>query len=180
MISISKYRLIRDEKNSDRYYVKSLEKSICPICGGPRLKVIGVRKRNIFNADGKKNQLVIRRLKCQGCKHIHHELPDILVPYKRYSTGSIEAIIDGRDSLVSCEESSINRMRQWFKEIKEYMAGCLDSIAAQRGIKKQTIQTTTLERIKSHTGEGPGWLRKVVRIMVNTNNWIHTRSAFMS
>ncbi|WP_307545897.1 DUF6431 domain-containing protein [Paenibacillus sp. V4I5] len=30
--------------------------------------------------------LVIRRLHCSQCLKIHHELPDCIVPYKRYES----------------------------------------------------------------------------------------------
>ncbi len=44
--------------------------------------VIGTRKRGIVNSETAKNTLVIRRLQCKTCGGIHHELPDIVIPYK--------------------------------------------------------------------------------------------------
>ncbi len=70
-----------DKDNSNKYYVKSEENSICPVCGCCELKVIGSRKRNTLQGDGETIILIIRRLRCRNCRRIHHELPDILVPY---------------------------------------------------------------------------------------------------
>ena len=110
--------------------------------------------------------LIIRRLKCKGCGRVHHELPDILVPYKRYSSESIEAVITGDLELtVAADESTISRWRAWFISLVSYLAGALISIAA---------------RIWCHVGDGPGWLARVVRPVVNTNLWLQTRSAFLS
>ena len=33
--------------------------------------------------------LVVRRLRCRGCKKISHELPDMVIPYKRYESDTI-------------------------------------------------------------------------------------------
>ncbi|MGI6649770.1 MAG: DUF6431 domain-containing protein [Bacillota bacterium] len=48
--------------------------------------------RVFINDVGNQNVLVIRRLRCRHCHRIHHELPDILVPYKRHSSESIESV----------------------------------------------------------------------------------------
>ena len=55
--------------------------------------MIGSRKRAFISSVGERIVLIIRRLKCKACGRVHHELPDILVPYKRYSSESIEAVI---------------------------------------------------------------------------------------
>ncbi len=99
-------------------------------CCGSRLKVIGTRRCKYINSTGEVITLVIRRLRCSNCKHIHHELPDILVPYKRYDSESIESALNGDKNLtVSADESTIYRWRKWFLEYINYFAGCLLSIA---------------------------------------------------
>lgn len=123
MISIRKYHLLRDEKDRYIYHVKSQEASICPICGVSDLIVIGSRKRILYDGSGEKRILVIRRLRCKGCSRVHHELPDQIVPYKRYASKSIEEILDQDSPAVACESSSIYRIRRWFLEISEYIRG---------------------------------------------------------
>jgi len=181
MISIAKYRLILDKDSSNRYYVRPEEISICPICSNPELKVIGSRKRGVLKGDGAAIILIIRRLRCLDCKRIHHELPDILVPYKRYSSGVIEAIVNDKSDEISCEDSSIYRIKRWFQEVSGYIAGCLGAVTAQHGLELVVTGTSLVaQRIKAYVGEEASWLARAVRTVVNTNNWLHTRSAFMS
>ena len=129
--------------------------------------------------------MIIRRLKCKGCGRVHHELPDILIPYKRYSSESIEAVITGDLELtVAADESTISRWRDWFISLASYFAGALISIAA-RYVKNAAeeppgLPGSPLQRIWCHVGDGPGWLARVVRPVVNTNLWLQTRSAFLS
>jgi hypothetical protein len=74
------------------------------------LKVIGSRKRSCINTHGNKIVLSIRRLRCADCKRIHHELPDILVPYKHHVRESIETTItEEKQMSVIADESTLKR-----------------------------------------------------------------------
>ena len=180
MIILAKYSLIHDKDNSTKCFVKSEEESICSVCGSPELKVIGSRKRKALQGDGEALILVIRRLRCMNCRRIHHELPDMLVPYKRYCGAVIEVILDDSATEVCCENSTIARIKSWFGGVSEYIAGCLTAIAARLDLEKALRSGPACLRIKALVGEATGWLARTVRTMVNTNNWVHTRSAFMS
>jgi hypothetical protein len=180
MIIITKYKLVTDEKDSSRQRVKSEEKSICPICLTDTLKVIGSRNRMAVDSKGEFLIIVIRRLRCLTCKKIHHELPDILVPYKRYLSKCIEAIIEGQADKIACESSTISRLMHWFKGVEIHIKGSLASISARVSASVYTGKTHALEAIKIYVGEEAGWLARAVRIVVNTNNWVHTRLAFMT
>lgn len=166
------------------FFVRSAEQIPCPCCSG-KLTVIGSRRRIFINSTGDKNIVVIRRLRCCHCHRIHHELPDILVPYKRHASESLESVIT-RDSnlIVAADESSIGRWRNWFLTLSDYFVGCLASIAIRYDIKSaegmSNLPKSTLQRIWEYVGDAPGWLVRVVRPIVNLNLWIHTRSAFMS
>lgn len=181
MISVAKYRLIQFKDSINKYYVKSEENSICPICGNMDLSVIGSRNRVARQSDGKTMYLIIRRLRCSNCHKIHHELPDLLVPYKRYVSAAIEVIIDDNAAEICCENSSISRIKSWFADISQHMSGCLSAIAVRLGLKiRPGNGSSAYQRIKHMVGETSGWLAKAVRTIVNTNNWVHTRSAFMA
>lgn len=180
MINVKEYELIPHKKDQNKYHVRSKEKSICPLCSSQELKVAGTRARKVIKSCGEKLILVIRRLRCSNCGRIHHELPDNIVPYKRYSSKSIETILDGAEDTVSCEESTIHRIRKWFINFSGYLAGCLDAIAARWGSKVITDQQSSISRIKAYVGYEAGWLNRVVRPLVNLNLWVHTRSAFLS
>ena len=61
---------------------------------GGILFVIGSRSRQSLCGDGTRRTLRIRRLRCEECRKIHHELPDFLVPYKRYTANVVEAVVE--------------------------------------------------------------------------------------
>ncbi|WP_372459238.1 DUF6431 domain-containing protein [Alkalihalobacillus deserti] len=63
--------------------IPKVDVNACPCCGGA-VKVIGSRKRVWYRCSGEKERLVIRRLQCKECTKIHHELLDLLIPYRRY------------------------------------------------------------------------------------------------
>jgi len=166
------------------FFVRSEEQNSCPCCNGI-LEVIGSRKRKYLNEAGIKAVLIIRRLRCKGCRRIHHELPDILVPYKRYNRASIEAVVSKNATLsVAADESTLFRWRSWFRRLAHHFLGCLVSITIryQSESVEEAIRfsKSPLQRIWYFVGDAPGWLARVVRPVVNLNLWIHTRSAFLS
>jgi hypothetical protein len=128
---------------------------------------------------------MIRRLRCSACNKIHHELPDLLVPYKRHESKSIEAaVLPDATMSVAADEATINRWKQWFSSLVHYFAGALLSIAIRCGIKSveevSDLPRSPLQRIWQHVGDAPRWLARVVRPVVNANYWVQTRSAFLS
>lgn len=120
MIIIKDYLLIQKD-NSD-YYVRSREERVCPYCQG-RFTVIGSRRRVIYREDGSKERLIIRRLRCMECKRISHELPDLVIPYKRYDAEVILHALDETKKDICCpaEESTIYRWRLWFFLFHDYI-----------------------------------------------------------
>ena len=84
------------------FFVRSLEAFICPCCHATQRKVIGSRNRKVLELDETRGDLQekvlrIRRLQCRSCLKIHHELPDILVLYKRHAAATIEAVLKEAD-----------------------------------------------------------------------------------
>ena len=165
------------------FFVRSEEQNCCSCCSGP-LKAIGSRKRKCINDTGEKIVLIIRRLRCKRCERVHHELPDILVPYKRYCRESIEAAVTGNVPLtVAADESTIFRWRSWFRGLANHFIGCLASITARTNETVEEpiwLPQSPLQRIWRYVGDAPGWLARVVRPVANFNLWIHTRFAFLS
>jgi len=133
--------------------------------------VIGSRKRTVKHMDGSQKYLIVRRLYCISCRVIHHELPDTIVPYKRYVSDVIEAVIDGQIDAVPCETSTIDLWQEWFKRAKAHIANCISAVCLS--VLDEEFSLLLLRR------EGKGWLKRIVRILVNTNNWGQTRFAFM-
>jgi len=131
----------------------------------------------LIKDDGEKMTLSIRRLRCSICGKIHHELPDCLVPYKRYGQKSIEAVLDEQNQKLSiaADESTICRWRAWFASRVNHFFGCLRSIAFRfktvvEGYRSRPPKSS-LQGIYNLVGNSSNWLARVVRPVVNTNNW---------
>lgn len=140
------------------------------------MKVLGRRIRGYIDGESNNLKLSIRRLKCKRCVKIHHELPDILVPYKRHCSETIEEIIDEKTDTVCCEDSTIQKIKRWFAAKTLYFTGCLVSVVARYGTASLAGPISLLRKMRKSNG----WLKRLVRIVVNSNLWVHTRSEFLS
>lgn len=161
MVVVSKYRI---EVGTDRkYHIHGEEDIACPVCGGI-LKILGTRKRTLFEGGGQKLILIIRRLQCRACKKVHHELPDIAIPYKRHCAETVENIISGHTEAVGCENSTIRRIKAWWFGMRLYFENILESLREKFGVVYP-------KRLAP---------REIVRAVANAHLWIHTRSAFLS
>jgi Domain of unknown function (DUF6431) len=156
-------------------------------CCGKSMRVIGTRDRKSKERSGETRVYNIRRLRCDNCDCIHHELPDFLVPYKRYESECIELVISNPiNHDIPADESTLYRWNEWFKSFLDYWVGCLISIMLQT--KQENIpldfssenSETALHRLGRLVGNAPRWLARIVRPIVNINLWLHTRSAFLS
>ena len=99
------------------FFVQSEEvHPICPYCK-TMMHRYGRRWRTALLADGQKMSLHIRRLRCPCCQRIHHELPDFLVPYKRFIAVCIEKAIQKKANGICCENSTIYRWLKWFQAL---------------------------------------------------------------
>lgn len=133
------------------------------MCGG-KLNVVGSRKRKVIGSGGEIQTLVIRRLRCRSCECLHHELPDMVIPYKRHCAETVEKIIVGDAGDVCCEESTIRRISKWWAACRQYFA---------------SIMTSLREKYGNVFSADPA-LREMIRAVANAHLWIHTRSAFLS
>ncbi len=162
------------------FLVRSMEKSVCPICMG-ELEIIGSRRRYVIEATGSRQTLVIRRMRCLNnvCGKIHHELPDILVPYKIHAAEILEKIIVKDTQEVPLEESTIHRIRSWFYHRADALVGGLIGVYTVlnkgSGVDLSTLPRSILSRIHFFVDKSSGWLKRLVRILVNNNLWIHTQ-----
>lgn len=167
------------------FFVRCTELIPCPCCGND-LKVIGSRKRKTKETGEETKILIIRRLRCENCKRIHHELPDCLVPYKRYASSNIEQVLSDAQSPpdLAADEVTLYRLKRWFHGIFPYLLGSLRSIAIrlnQDPVKEPSVLSQSVhQRIGHYVGNEPGWLARIVRAIVNANLWVHTRSVFLS
>lgn len=153
-----------------------MERIPCSCCG-KSLGVIGSRKRVWYKASGERCWLMIRRLRCKECKKIHHEIPDILIPYKRYDAESIEKVIVTKTVLtdVAVDNSTIYRWKRWFYNWLVYAIGCLKSISIRLNLYVMEVSNpphSVLQSLGQFVGNAVGWLRRAVRPITNSNLWI--------
>lgn len=158
MVIIRRYRIKETDNKVKR--VISNEINACPICGSD-MKVIGSRSRMVIDSGGTTLSITIRRLRCGKCGKIHHELPDILMPYKRYCAETIEKIIAGEEESVSCDKRAICRIRAWWAACLMYFQSVLASLQEKYGVEI-----------------GGSTPREIVFAVANAHLWPHTRSAY--
>jgi hypothetical protein len=174
MVIVSIYELIEKVANKV-FFVRSTEHIPCPCCGST-LKVIGSRRRVWYKSSGDHATLIIRRLRCQVCKKIHHELPDLIVPYKRYDVESLEGVLSKPERTdVAADESTIARWKRWFHHWSPYAAGCLQSISTQYDLPvRQSSESTgfVLHPFGRYIDLVPKWMCQVVRPIVNLHLWV--------
>lgn len=158
-----------------------MEQNVCPCCQAA-LNPYDRRDRQCRDENGDRQALVIRRLRCQNkrCRRIHAELPDFLVPYKRYQVGVIAAVLGGTARIAPLEESTRQRWRAWYDRLRDHLLGVAASIRRQM----QEATRTLLAFPKSETFSFPDLsllgLADQVRLAVNSGNWITTRSAMVT
>ena len=144
--------------------MRSEESASCPYCSDG-FKIIGSRVRMFYDAACNVKTLVIRRLRCRGCLKVHHELPHILIPYKRHCAETIEKILSESASQsvdVPVEESTIRRIKAWWKVLLPYLLHILNGLTIKHNV----------------TFDAGGSPRKIVRSAANSGFYPHTRSAF--
>ena len=142
------------------------------------LSVSGSRKRRLRETDGSQSTLIVRRLRCGHCCRIHHELPDAVVPYKRYCSETVEEILSGKDSSTyPCENSTAARLRTWFLLLREYCESALTAIMHLHKQDRQLEEDLSALIPLDPAALPSGWLKKVVRALVGAGFWRQTRSA---
>ena len=133
----------------------------CPLCGG-RLHTIGTRRRHFIQDDGTRASLMIRRFRCEGCGHIHHELPDMLLPYKQHTASTLERVYLGDRWNICCDDNDFRRLYLWLMRIFLPMATELFSPLPGTGrvlLRKKIPESP------------PGWLSRLVYRLVNEDRW---------
>lgn len=107
MIIICQYEMYKDKDGVLR--MRNVPVSFCSDCR-ERLAVRDSRLRSFFDADGEKHLLRHRRLICRKCRKIHSELPDFIVPEKRYTAdvvlGTFSSKISGKENTPCAAENS--------------------------------------------------------------------------
>jgi len=110
---------------------------------------------------------LLRRLRCCKCGKLHTELPDKLLPYKRYEAKAIEKTISGKGTACVASMRTKKRWIRWFERFRK-MFPILFICRAKKnsGIKADKESTGTTKEY--------GWLQYVVSKIINTGEKIPT------
>lgn len=87
---------------------------------------------------------------------MHTELPEIFIPYKRYSAAVIESVIEERSSTAPYEGRTRQKIRSWYQRVKTHLSG----------VWQQQVKLGLAS---------PGFippLLSLVRAAVNSGNWL--------
>jgi len=122
------------------------------------------RGRGMIDDSGTKVLFFIRRLRCSSCECIHHELPDIFVPYKRHSAKTIQKILESNVPSgicdVPCESATISGILLWWQAIVPYFINILKSLYQKLGIVYNGVPA----------------FKELIRAVLNSGNWIFASS----
>ena len=162
MISVSYFTKVR---KGSKWVILNKEQSVCPVCGG-NLRVHGTCTRKVQHGECT-HIYHLRVLKCRCCGKTHRELPNDIIPYKRYGVDTFCEIAESTESQHTCETSTWLRIRAWLAWFICYA----QNIAT--GLITANLLPTTFR---------PGYtLRQqtvcFVRLVANSGNWIQHRSA---
>jgi uncharacterized protein YbaR (Trm112 family) len=94
----------------------------CPKCHG-ELELRDRRRRSVIDAEGRQHVCSVRRLRCKRCGRLHTELPDFIVPYKRYSAAVIVSVSEGEGINVPYEERTRQKIRAWCERVISHLQG---------------------------------------------------------
>jgi len=158
-----------------------MEQIPCPNCLA-ELNPYDRRDRTYRDGNGDRHCLSLRRLRCgnKQCRRIHTELPDSLIPYKRYAASVVEAVLSGTADNAPEEETTRRRWREWYRRLSGHFQGVVTAVRRHLEEIARTLLASPKRTIcEAHLSDEPV-LAELVRLTVNTGNWITTRSAMVT
>lgn len=101
------------------------------------------------------------------------------MPYRRHCAETIEEILSGKgQETYPCESSTAARLLIWFSLLHEYFERALIAIKHLHKQDEQLAQELSLLIPLTPPDLTAGWLKKLVRILVNSGFWSQTRLAY--
>ena len=133
----------------------------CPCCGGA-LKYRDRRQRKALNESGDWVIYRLRRLRCQGCGKLHTELPDFLLPYKRYCRTVFEEVLSGKKPDIPLESRTHGKFRAWYRRLQAAFSSWKARMTQRGELHFPQTQPFTLFDMVIHLvqGGGPGPLTR--------------------
>jgi len=177
MVIVSSYSL-EYNKNKNHFSVVTKEDSVCPYDSGTLVYRDSVY-RKLKDKYSEASRYLLRRLRCQICKTLHRELPDLMQPYRHYESSVIQAVLDGGDEAGECcaDNRTIGRWKSEFAEAEADIAQRLLSVSAQATNEAVPLKAASIiwHAIKAaHTR----WLPFVMSLLICNGHRIRTEFAF--
>jgi hypothetical protein len=117
-------------------------------------------------------------MRCKGCRKIHTELPDFILPFKHYDAQTIQATLDLEpNNCCTADDSTMRRWKLSFGVAQTVIIALLTSYymrIANSGASLFCFENI-LSKIKS---EQKNWLSFVLRLLINSGHRQHTCFAF--
>jgi hypothetical protein len=107
-------------------------------------------------------------------------LPDFLAPYKRYTVSSIEAVLTGTAQAIPVEESTRQRWKRWYRQLRNHFLGVARSVWRQQAEVARTLFASPTITASTIWDEMSFSLTELVRLTVNSGNWLTTRTAMVT
>lgn len=110
MVVAEEYALKYDA-GREGYIVLCWQRHTCPDCHAP-LNGYDRRRRRVIDLEGATSSYYLRRLRCAGCRKLHTEIPNFMLPYKQYAKAAVE---EGKKDGPSCCPADVSTIRRWKK-----------------------------------------------------------------
>lgn len=162
MIIVAKYTHIC---KGDVVVITGLEETACPICGG-KLTVRGTCQRKV-RSESHVQTYRLRVMKCSRCGRTHREIPDNIIPYKRTGLNAFCDIAEAEEDTYTCDTSTWQRVRRWLAWFLAFARSVEQGLVCSGLLKMTRVAGEPLRRQTAY----------FVRLVVNSGNWIHNRSA---
>jgi len=166
MIIVTDYKLTRNRDSEILVEYGNIPQ--CPICHNS-VKYRDLKKRYIKYPGGGRKTFVLQRCKCTKCGSLHTCLPDCAVPYKHYSSGVIEDVLDGTTTADDIEtedyptEGTMRLWKEWLLYNLANIKGYLHSLSLQARGEDLSISIDNI--IDS---QHKNWLRKIIVFIYNS------------
>ena len=161
MISISRFSKVI---KNNIVIITGFELLPCPKCAG-ELYCRGTCHRHSIDSSGQVTDYRLRVLKCRECGKTHRELPESLVPYKRYDAATI-IIMRDKPNDAPCSPSVQSRILKWLAWFIAYANHIRES--------QSLILAVTLPKAVGAIQLSS--FISLVKIVVNSGFWSHNHS----
>lgn len=174
MIIVSDYELSRNKDN----HISCLSHEIharCPDCSS-ELHYRDSRDRIWRTYIGKTLHILIRRLQCPRCHRFHNELPNILVPHKRYGTEVIENVVD---EVVTPDDedtedypcvATMERWKEWISRVTPAIDSTLRSTGCRLLQFTDELLLSGVSLLGALRAHGREWLATVMHTIYNAGS----------